>query len=373
MVTITNNAMKISLVRKIDDSYDIVFGANLFAIIAKELKEMKYGSNYAIITDSNVKPLYGLSLKNALDGEGIKSDIFPFEAGEKNKTRETKIIIEDQMLEAGLGRDTIILALGGGVVGDLAGFIAATYCRGIHYIQIPTTILAQADSSIGGKTAVDTKHGKNLIGDFKQPKKVYIDVLMLETLGRMDVRNGLAETIKHGIIQDAEFFEYLEKNIDLLLEKDKKSLLYIAMQNCRIKGNVVEQDPNEKGLRRILNYGHTAGHAIEKLSCFKLAHGESVSIGMMVAGRIANLLGYFSEPELAQQEKLLQRVGLPTEIPKEISNEEIIEATAIDKKAQGSRARYVLPLAIGKMHEFDGAYATYVDNCVVLKALQKTR
>jgi len=373
MVTINGSTIRINLRREVDESYDIVFGRNLFAQIAKDSKESPLGSRYAIITDSNVGLLYGDSLENSLKKEGLTVNTFSFEAGEQNKTRETKQEIEDKMLESGLGRDTVILALGGGVVGDLAGFIAATFNRGVPYIQIPTTLLAQADSSIGGKVAVDTTHGKNLIGAFKQPEKVYIDVATLETLTEKDYRTGLAETIKHGIIQDVEFFHYLQQNADSILGRASDFLLYIAKQNCRIKGNVVEQDPHEKGLRRVLNYGHTVGHALEQLSDFGLPHGEAVSIGMMAAGRISNILGYLSRLELAQQEQLLLKMGLPTLLPQRISIESIIEVTSRDKKAKGGRVRYVLPLSIGKMHEFDGVYASYVDIDIVIKALQQTR
>lgn len=373
MVTTNGSTMRINLRREIDESYDVVFGRDLFAQIARELKESQFGSRYAIITDSNVRPLYGGSLANSLEKEGLAVNTFSFTAGEQNKTRETKQEIEDKMLESGLGRDTVILALGGGVVGDLAGFIAATFNRGVPYIQIPTTLLAQADSSIGGKVAVDTTYGKNLIGAFKQPRKVYIDVTTLETLVERDYRTGLAETIKHGIIQDAEFFHYLQQNVDSILGRVADFLLNIAKQNCRIKGNVVEQDPHERGLRRILNYGHTVGHALEQLSDFALPHGEAISIGMMVSGRIANILGYLSQSELFQQEQLLLKMGLPTSLPQGILIKSIIEITSRDKKAKGGRVRYVLPLSIGRTHEFAGAYASYVDNDVVTKALQQTK
>lgn len=373
MVEITSDAIRINLVREVDDSYDIVFGINLFPQIAKELKESQLGSRYAIITDSNVEEFYGYSLGNALVNEGLDVKSFSFKAGEQSKDIETCMNIIGRMSELKYGRDSAILALGGGVVGDMAGFIAAIFNRGIPYIQIPTTIVAQADSSIGGKTAVDTKYGKNLVGAFKQPKKVYIDAATVLTLTEMEYKNGLAETVKHGIIQDKSFFNYLQENADSILERSIDSSLYIAKQNCRIKGSVVEQDPHEKGLRRILNYGHTVGHALEKLTDYKLLHGEAVSIGMMVAGRIANALGYFSDSELKQQEQLLLKMGLPTAVPEEISDEAIIEVTSVDKKAKDGRARYVLPVSIGRMHEFDGAYAIHIDTDVVEKAIQQTR
>jgi 3-dehydroquinate synthase len=281
--------------------------------------------------------------------------------------------IMGEMSERKYGRDSAILALGGGVVGDMAGFIAAIFNRGVPYIQIPSTILAQADSSIGGKTAVDTEYGKNLIGAFKQPQKVYIDISLLKTLSERDYRTGLAETIKHGIIQNADFFLYLQENTSLILERSPESSLHIARNNCHIKGRVVEIDPHEKGLRKILNYGHTIGHAIEKLSGFALSHGESISIGMMVAGRIACNLGYFSLENLSSQEKIILALGLSATIPINISNEAIIDITSIDKKASDGKATYVLPVSIGRMHEFNGTYATYVREDIILDALQRTR
>ena len=375
-------SIRISLRRDVDESYDITFGNNLFPIIAQDLKDSRIGERYAIITDSNVKPLYATSLENRLKEVGLTTAVFSFEAGEQNKTIENCMKVIGEMSQLKYGRDVAILALGGGVVGDMAGFMAAIFNRGIPYIQIPTTVLAQADSSIGGKTAVDTEYGKNLVGAFKQPERVYIDIATLTTLSHRDYVSGLAETIKHGIILDKTFFEYLSRNTGLMTKRTPEYLLYIAQNNCRIKGGVVEIDPHEKGLRKILNYGHTAGHAIEKLSVDRyergesdsyLLHGEAVAIGMMVAGRAANTLNYLSQAGLTAQERLLQAVGLPIKIPPEISNEAIIEVTSRDKKAKNGQARYVLPTGIGNMHEFNGVYAAYVDNEVVEQALQQTR
>lgn len=378
----TDNQMRVSLRREIDESYDLVFGQELFPQIARDLKQKPVGERYAIITDSNVRELYAESLEGRLRGEGLTAAIFSFEAGEPNKTMGNCLRIMGEMSGLKYGRDAAILALGGGVVGDMAGFMASIFNRGIPYIQIPTTLLAQADSSVGGKTAVDTEHGKNLVGAFKQPERVYLDIATLATLTARDYVSGLAETIKHGVIRDAEFFRYLSENAALMAGRTSEFLLSIAKNNCRIKGGVVEIDPNERGLRRILNYGHTAGHAIEKLSVDRyekeesesyLSHGQAVAIGMMIAGRIANALGYFPQEDLTKQEQLLHAAGLRTKVPPQISDDNIIEVTSMDKKAKNGRARYVLPVAIGKMHEFNGVYATYVDNKVVRDALQQTR
>ena len=358
--------MEIHLERTVDDSYRLIFGSDLFSRIADELPEIVPARKIAIITDSNVGPLYAENLQKQTGGE-----VFIFPAGEEHKTLGTCVELLTGLTEKGFGRDTAILALGGGVVGDVTGFVAGIYNRGVPYIQIPTTILAQADSSIGGKTGVDTPFGKNLVGVFKQPTRVYLDVSTLQTLPLEQVRSGLAETIKHAIIRDAGFFDYLSNTMQDLLSKDSDTLLGIALDNCRIKGQVVEIDPHEKGLRRILNYGHTAGHAIEMLSDFTLFHGYAVSIGMMVAGRIAeSITGY--DGVLAQEE-LLQKAGLPTTIPDYISDDKIIQSTALDKKAKEGKARYTLPEQIGVMAVFDDAYATHVAQDVVREALQKTR
>ena len=373
MVEQKDDVMRISLARDVDESYDLVFGEGLFPKIASDLKETPIGSRYAIVTDSNVGELFAKELEDALMSEGLQVQTFSFEAGEKSKTVDSCMKVIGEMSGSGYGRDSAILALGGGVVGDMAGFMAVIFNRGIPYIQIPTTVLAQADSSIGGKTGVDTEFGKNLVGAFKQPWRVYLDVAVLKNLPDREYRAGLAETIKHGIIFDGNFFRYLQENIESVLGKIPESLIRIAKNNCKIKGAVVESDPHEVGLRKILNYGHTAGHAVELLSNYELSHGEAISIGMMVAGRIANKLGHFSKEDLDAQEGLLIAAGFPTKIPNAISNEDIIKVTATDKKAVGGKAMYSLPVSIGKMHDFDGKYATYVDDEVVMAALQSSR
>jgi len=374
MVNQTYDTVELNLERKINDSYKIVIGVDLFPRIAEELKEeMPQISKFAIITDSKVGPLYARFLETHLKMAGLDCKTFTFPEGEENKTIYTIADVLEQLGEAKYNRDTMILALGGGVVGDLVGCVSGLINRGVPYVQIPTTTLAQADSSVGGKTGVDLRAGKNLAGLFKQPWRVYMDV---STLGTLDDRNynaGLVEVIKHGIIQDAEFFNYIEENLNLIINRDQESLLYLAKQNSRIKGTVVEIDPNEKGLRRILNYGHTVGHAIESASRYKLLHGEAVALGMMVAGRIANEFCCFPSDDLERQDKLFQRIIMPTKIPEYISNEQIIEITLSDKKAKNGKARYCLPLTIGKMHPFGKQYAEHVDKEIVIEALNKLR
>lgn len=372
----------VTLPRKPEESYKIHVGEDLFGELAHDLKDSPIGERYAIITDSNVGPLYVDALQNQLNDSGLANGVFLFEAGEPNKTMDNCMQIMGEMSRLGYGREAAIIALGGGVVGDMAGFMAAIFNRGIPYIQVPTTILAQADSSIGGKTAIDTPYGKNLVGAFYQPRAVYIDTATITTLPDRDYISGLAETIKHGMIQDQEFFKYLSDNVNSIPQRTPEFLLEITQNNCRIKRDVVEIDPGEKGLRRILNYGHTVGHAIENLSVNMyeerqssgyLLHGEAVAIGMMAAGRIANILGYFPLEDSLQQEQVLTAPGLPTRIPAGMSNNDIIAITSRDKKARNGQARYVLPTGKGSMCEFDKVYATYVDNKIVEEALRQTR
>jgi 3-dehydroquinate synthase len=379
MVTQTEDTIALNLERKVNDSYHIVVGADLFPRIARELRvEMPHISRFAIITDSNVGLLYAAKLQDQFI-EHAQCRVFTFPAGEQNKTMQTVTNVLEQLGEARYNRDTVILALGGGVVGDLVGCVAGLINRGVPYVQIPTTTLAQADSAVGGKTGVDLKAGKNLAGLFKQPWRVYMDVNTLRTLDDRNYRAGLVEVIKHGVIQDAEFFDYLEQHVDALLARDKEVLKYLARVNSRIKGNVVEIDPNEKGLRRILNYGHTLGHAIETASDYELLHGEAVALGMMAAGWIAYSTCGFPLDDLREQNNLLRRLGIPDKMPRSVSNDDIIRITLSDKKAAGGKARYCLPIRIGEMHPFGEAdvtpkpYVTPVDVKVVREALDSIR
>ncbi len=365
--------LHIDLRRRVDDSYDIIFGEHLFPEIAQYLKTNPIGDRYAIITDTNVAPLHAPALEQALKDERIPYVTLEFPAGERYKRIETCIDLIGELSRLKFDRDAAIVALGGGVVGDMAGFVASIYQRGIPFAQIPTTVLAQADAAVGGKTGVDTPYGKNLIGTFQQPKRVYVDIATLMTLPAHEYENGLAETIKHGIIYDADFFQYLERHMSLLLQRDRDAYLYVAQKNCSIKGEIVAKDPYEHSMRRILNYGHTVGHAIELLSDFQFPHGQCVSIGMIVAGRISHALGYFPAEQLARQERVLQSARLPTTLPEQISDEAILEVTTRDKKAERGNARYCLPTCPGSMCSFDGTYAKHVDECVVLAALRATR
>ena len=367
------NILRINLKREVDNSYNLIFNIS-FREIAKDLKKKGFCKKLAVITDTNVGPLYSKSLKSALKKQEFDAKVFMFKAGEKNKTWETCGAILNQMAKQKFGKDSCIIALGGGVVGDVAAFIASVTRRGTPCIQIPTTNLAMVDSSIGGKTGVDLKAGKNLAGTICQPAAVYFNFDILNNLGNMTYSSGLAETVKYGVIYDKKLFNYLGKNTNKILKKERKALIKITKDSCWIKGVVIEKDPYETGLRMILNYGHTAGHAIEKLSNYSLQHGEAISIGMMVAGRIAIALKTgFTKKDLERQESLLKKLNLPTKVPKNISTKRIIEATSIDKKAKGGKARYCLPKTIGKMKKFSGLYVTPVNDRIVAKAIENSR
>jgi 3-dehydroquinate synthase len=372
VVNITPDGMRINLARTVDNSYDIVFGSKMFPRIAAEMKQMNLGVKHAILTDSNVASIYAGDLEKAFEKEGLACQTFVSPAGEEYKSLDECARLYNELAEAKFGRDSVIYALGGGVVGDRAGFIAATFLRGVPLVMIPTTTISQADSSVGGKTGVDIPAGKNLVGAFYQPKRDYIDVDTLKTLKAGHYISGLAESIKHGNIKDVGYLLWLSDHVNLILAGDTDCLMHMAKTNCRIKGEVVEQDTEEKGLRSILNYGHTLGHALEKLSGYKMMHGDGVSIGMSAAVRIASALNVFSG-EIHAQDAILRKFGLQTKIPDEIlsrfSLDDIINATRTDKKAAGGKVRYTLPRIYGTMNEFDGKYKTPVDDEIVRAAL----
>ena len=272
--------IKVKLVKNIDDSYDIVIGKGIINELVSKIQNSVKSGQCLIITDTNVAKYHLETVKSILISAGYKILVYVFEAGERSKSRVVKEQIEDFMLENNVDRSSFILALGGGVTGDLAGFVAATYCRGIPFVQVPTTLLSQVDSSVGGKVAVDTPHAKNMIGAFYQPKLVFIDTETLQTMPN-DLRlNGIGEIVKHGIIRDLSLFEFIEANVERIKNYDADIMTDIVARNCNIKRSVVETDEKESGLRKILNFGHTLGHAIEALSDYKIMHDECVLIGM---------------------------------------------------------------------------------------------
>ena len=353
-----------------DNSYEILIGQGLLGRIAVDLAEAAIAHSHALITDSNVAEIYGGKLLGDLEEALSEVRMIAFPAGEQSKTREIKSFIEDRMLESGFGRDSSVIALGGGVVGDIAGFVAATYMRGVPCVQVPTSLLACVDSSVGGKTAVDTSHGKNLIGAFYQPWRVYVDTDTLKTLGPKQVAEGLAEIIKYGVIKSADLFQYLEENIEKIYGFDDAALLEVVEASCRIKAEVVEKDEKEQNLRKILNFGHTVGHAIEQLSNYTISHGEAISAGMVIEGEIALGKAGWSEQEQERLIHLLKRAGLPTEPPRGVSVEKIIDVMKIDKKARKGKIEMSLPERIGKMKEYEGSYGIKIGEQTITSAFK---
>lgn len=363
----------VSLGAPTDDSYNIIIARGLLPQIPALIKKIQGEKGLkihrvAVITDSKLIKIYGKQLV-ALFGAG--SSLLHFPAGEASKCREMKNYLEDNLISAKFGRDSAIIAFGGGVVGDLAGFVASTYFRGVPYFQVPTSIIAQVDSSIGGKTAIDLPAGKNLIGGFYQPKGVFIDVDLLDTLPEEEFVNGLAEVVKHAMIMDRKLFEFLEENVSAILSKDKKILVEMLKRSCAIKAEVVGKDLKETNLRKILNFGHTVGHALETLSDYGLNHGRAVSIGMAAEAFISLKAGFLSAEKDLRLSRLIRRFGLPTKLPSESPPEEIMKAMGMDKKNEKGKVHYTLPSGIGEMKRIHGKYAIPVNVSLVEGALRE--
>lgn len=304
-----------------------------------------------IVSNEPIWKAHGAALQSALSGAGVETSVHLMGDGEKYKSLDSISKMYDQLIGERFSRKSCVIAIGGGVVGDAAGFAAASFLRGVNFIQIPTTVVSMVDSSVGGKTGVDHRLGKNLIGAFWQPKLVCVNTEYLKTLDEFNIRGGFAEVIKYGIIYDAPFFEYLEKNIDRAIALDPNSLLQVVHNSCRIKAEVVSADEHEGGLRAILNYGHTFGHAIESLGEYaqRQWHGQAVAIGMCCAGDMSVTLGMCSRAAADRCEQLIASAGLPTRIPENMSANEIHERMFSDKKVAGGKLRFVLMNRIGNV------------------------
>jgi 3-dehydroquinate synthase len=304
------------------------------------------GGSAAIVTDGVVAPLYLETVRLALRGARVAEIVVP--DGEQAKSWETLNRVFDALLEARCGRDTLIVALGGGVIGDLAGFAAAVYQRGVAFVQVPTTLLAQVDSSVGGKTAINHALGKNMIGAFHQPRAVISDVATLDTLPERELRAGLAEVIKHGLALDAAFVEWLEENVEALLARQREPLIHAVRRSCELKARIVAEDERESGARALLNFGHTFGHAIEAATGYgPWLHGEAVAAGMVMAAELSALMGHLRKIEVSRVRELLKRAGLPVKGPA-VAPERLLELMTLDKKAAKGRTRFVVLEAIGR-------------------------
>ena len=347
----------VSLKRVVDDSYDIEIGYGLADALVSDLSAGLVGrcKRLAVITDDTVEKLYAGEIMQKLADAGFAPELFVIPSGEKSKTRQMKEFLEDSMLAKGFRRDCAVIALGGGVVTDLAGFTAGTFGRGVPFVNYATTLLAAADASVGGKTAVDTPLATNLIGLFNQPKKVYIDIGTWKTLPREQLSSGLSETIKHGCLGDKELFEYLEKNIEKVFDCDKDTCEYISQHNCEVKYKVVMLDEKESGLREVLNLGHTVGRAVETVSDYRLLHGQAVAIGLVAQARLGEKLGFISKKNVQRVERLCERAELPTRIPDYIDREKLLDKLYTDKKVRDGKLRFVFQKEIGEMVCFGGS------------------
>jgi len=328
--------------------YEIQVGSGLLARTGHRLRESGFFGKLVVITDTTVNRLYGETLGRGLAKEGFTVSTLLVPAGEAQKSLETAGRLYHELTEVRAERATPILALGGGVIGDLAGFVAATYLRGVPLVQVPTTLLSQVDSSIGGKVAVDHGQLKNKIGAFYQPGLVMADTDTLKTLPAEELAGGLAEVIKSAAIRDKAFFASLEENLERIKSLDAEVLEEVVFRTAQIKAGVVTEDERDTGLRNILNYGHTIGHAIESVSGFKMRHGPAVAIGMVAAARISNRMGLLDSGELARLKNVIERAGLPIKIPA-LEREKIIQAMKHDKKVLKDKVRFVLLKSIGSV------------------------
>jgi 3-dehydroquinate synthase len=328
--------------------YDIEIGTGNLAQAGRFIAARRRVSHAVVITDANVEQPHAASAAASLRESGAKADLLVIEAGEPSKSLEMAGHLWRKLLDLGADRKTVIVAVGGGVIGDLAGFAAATYARGIALVQVPTTLLAQVDSSVGGKTGVNLPGAKNMVGAFWQPLGVLIDTSVLLTLPPREYRAGLAEVVKYGVILDADFFAYLETNAAALASRDDVALRTVIARCCQLKADVVANDEREEsGLRAVLNYGHTFAHAIEALTGYgRLLHGEAVAIGMLCASRLAERLGRIDASITRRQHQLLTALGLPTELP-DVGKEAMLAAMSHDKKVEHGRLRFVLPTRLG--------------------------
>ena len=363
--------LRVDLPRRAERSYEVVFGLCQPFEIAGELAAFAAPSRWLVISDSTVGPLYAEPLVAVLREVVADTDLLIFEAGEQSKNRATVAELQDQALAAAADRDAWVVAVGGGVVGDVAGLVAATLFRGLSYVQIPTTLLAMVDSSVGGKTGVDTDHGKNLVGAFHQPRRVLIDVGVLDTLADAELGAGMAEVIKYGVIVEEQLFVDLEDGLlDSCVARVPRALEEIISRCLRAKAEIVRADERESGCRKILNFGHTVGHAVEKVLSYRIRHGEAVAIGMTIESALAVELAGASSDLAGRVEELCRRCRLPVRLPAGCGADQVVEACRFDKKTQAGKLRMALPLEIGRMPGEEDDFTVVVSETNLLRVLQ---
>lgn len=359
------NSVRVNLGER---SYTLHIKEGYHALLGEQIAHLAPTvSSVVIISNPKIDGLYGEALRASLTGAKIPHHTLLVPAGERYKTLETAGRLFGRLIEKKVDRKALIIALGGGVIGDLSGFIAAAYQRGIRFVQVPTTLLAQVDSSVGGKVGVNHRLGKNMIGAFLQPKVVLIDPRVLKTLPRRELRSGMAEVIKHGMIWDQHYFEFLETHVKNIMRLEPQVIKHVVRVSCQIKAHVVEKDEKELNLRAILNFGHTAAHAVETYFNYKqYSHGEAVAIGMVVAARIANHFDMLDAVPMQRLIDLLGRFNLPTSLP-ELDPEAIINLMSTDKKVEVGKIRFVLPTRIGHVE-----IVSDVPRDILLRSIKET-
>ena len=349
--------------------YRVLVGRGVLRSLPDLLREHAPAHRYALISDSTVAELHGEAVLDGLRGSGLAAELFRFPAGERHKTRAQWTSLTDGLLASGFGRDTCVVALGGGVVGDLAGFVAATYMRGVPVVQVPTSLVAMIDASVGGKTGVDVEHGKNLVGAFHAPKLVVADPEVTRTLPRSERAQGLVEAVKHGVIMDRPYLDELERDMPALLDGDVGSVERAVARSVELKAEVVSGDERESGRREILNFGHTLGHAIEGASAYRMPHGTAVAVGMWLEARLGERLGV-TEPGAAERlGRIAEALEVNLELPDGAAPSEIMDYLGVDKKARLGRPRFVLLSRVGSVHRSGDSWSQPVDEDVVLGLL----
>jgi 3-dehydroquinate synthase len=351
-------------------SYPVYVEAGVLDRLGELAQQHLPGRRVAMLADATVHQLYRAGRLGTATWTG---ETFTIPPGEQSKTRESWARLTDELLERRFGRDSGLIALGGGVTGDLVGFVAATYMRGIPYIQIPTTLLAMLDASVGGKTGVDTPYGKNLIGAFHPPVGVIADPLALSTLPERDYRAGLAEAVKHGLVGDRAYFEWMEAEASALTRRDPAAVAHLVRRSVEIKAEVVSGDERESGRRSILNAGHTVAHALEQVSGYQLPHGEAVALGLIVECRLAERLGIAPVGVAERVAGLLGRLGLPQRLPQPLDSDALLTGMASDKKNRGTQIRFALPSGVGHIHEAADGWTTPVADEAIREALAAIR
>ncbi len=333
-----------------DRSYDILIDSGILSRIGERLLPFNFSPTIAVISNPTVFNLYGNIVMKSLKKAGFEASNIIIPDGEEYKDYFWTYHILTELLSRGIDRNSCLLALGGGVIGDITGFVASIYMRGIHFIQVPTTLLSQVDSSVGGKTGVNHPIGKNMIGTFYQPRLVLIDIDTLTTLHEREVASGISEVIKYAVIWDANLFEFMKRHCHEILKMSKSHFQYIIKRSCEIKAQVVSEDEKESGLRAILNYGHTIGHAIETETGYRIfLHGEAVAIGMCLEARLSETMGLLDKQEALRIKLIIESFGLPSELPANIKISKLITHMRFDKKMEAGQIKFILPEKIGKV------------------------